>query len=163
MTAKAEFNAEEWSLVLEGPPIAAMRVISASRGGTIRESLEMGKAYTEERENHGSSELLDAIVGDRPALDPKDYSSPEELGTVGMARLRGAVETVASKGTSIEVDEYKAFVYSLSERVARAHKEGGFLGIGGKEISEDERAALEQIASALEYTPPAPESLDPQS
>jgi len=45
MTKKAEFNAEEWSVVLQGPPIAGMMVITAERGGTLRESVSMGKAY----------------------------------------------------------------------------------------------------------------------
>lgn len=154
MTQKADFNAEEWSLVLEGPPIAALLVISADRGGTIRESLSIGKAYAAERENHGSSELLDAIVSDRPTLDPKAFQSPGEIATVGMARLRGALETVEAKGTSIEADDYRRFVYALADRVARSHKEGGFLGIGGKEISDAERNALETVASTLGYTPP---------
>ena len=156
MTQKADFNAEEWSLVLEGPPIAAMLVIASDRGGTIRESLSIGKAYAAERENHGSSELLDAIVSDRPTLDPKSFESPTDIATVGMARLRGAVETIEQKGTSVEVDDYRRFVYSLAERVARRHKEGGFLGIGGEEISDAERNALQTIASTLDYTPPEP-------
>jgi hypothetical protein len=71
-----------------------------------------------------------------------------------MARLRGALETVEQKGTSIEVEDYKRFVYALADRVARSHKEGGFLGIGGKEVSDDERTALETVASTLGYTPP---------
>lgn len=156
MTQKADFNAEEWSLILEGPPIAGLLVVTANRGGTIRESLSMGKAYGAERENHGSSELLDAIVSDRPTLDPKAFETPGEIGTVGMSRLRGAVQTLEQKGTSIEVEDYKRFVYALADRVARSHKEGGFLRIGGKEVSDKERAALETIAQTLGYTPPEP-------
>jgi hypothetical protein len=33
--------------------------------------------------------------------------------------------------------------------VARAHKEGGFLGIGGKEVSESEQAALDEITGLV--------------
>ena len=39
MTRKAEFNADEWSTVVDGPLYAGMRVISADRGGTLRETL----------------------------------------------------------------------------------------------------------------------------
>ena len=46
MTQKAEFNAEEWSLILEGAPTAAMIVIAAGKGGTIRESMSIGKALS---------------------------------------------------------------------------------------------------------------------
>jgi hypothetical protein len=38
---------------------------------------------------------------------------------------------------------------TLADTVARAHKEGGVLGIGGKEVSESEQAALDEIAAVL--------------
>ena len=62
MTTKADFNAEEWSTVVEAPVYAAMRVITADRGGTLRESLAMGHVYQEARGHHGESELLDELV-----------------------------------------------------------------------------------------------------
>ena len=41
MTTKAEFNAEEWQNVAEGPALGGLIVIAAQRGGTIRESVQM--------------------------------------------------------------------------------------------------------------------------
>jgi hypothetical protein len=38
--------------------------------------------------------------------------------------------------------------------VAGAHKEGGFLGIGGKQISDAENQALDELSIAL-GSPPA--------
>ena len=58
MTTKADFNAEEWSLILEAGPTAAMVVIRANKGGTIRESLAIGKVNNEARQAQGQSELL---------------------------------------------------------------------------------------------------------
>jgi hypothetical protein len=150
MTSKADFNAEEWSTVLEGPPIAGMIVITAQRGGTIRESIQLGKAYTEARQQQGTSDLLDAIVSEQPQIDRTRYRSPEELRENGLARLREAVELLDQKATPDEVDDYKRFVIGLAERAAAAHKEGGVLGIGGEEVSENERAALDEIAAALD-------------
>jgi hypothetical protein len=149
MTKKAEFNAEEWSQVLEGPPIAGMIVVTSERGGTLRESISMGKAYTEARQQHGSSELLDEIVGANPEIDTKEFSSAEELREKGLQRLRDAVALVESKATPEEAEGYKAFVVSLAQRVAEAHKEGGFLGVGGKEVGEAEQAALDEIKEAV--------------
>ena len=62
MTRKADFNAEEWSAVVEAPVYAAMRVITADRGGTLRESLALGRVYQEARAGHGESALLDELV-----------------------------------------------------------------------------------------------------
>jgi len=150
MTTKADFSAEEWSLVLEGPPIAGMIVITAQRGGTLRESIQLGKAYAEARKQQGSSELLDAIVSEQPQVDQSRYRSPEELREGGLARLREAVELLEQKAATEEVDDYKRFVVGLAERAAAAHKEGGFLGVGGKDVSDAERAALDEIAAAVD-------------
>jgi hypothetical protein len=149
MTTKAEFNAEEWSKVLAGPPAAGLRVVLADRGGTIRESMQMGRVYAEARNEQGSSELLDEIVAEQPGIDPADFGSPEEAPGAAMRQLQEAITVLNEKARPEEVEDFKAFVRELAERVASAHKEGGVLGIGGKEVSESERAALDEIEAAL--------------
>jgi hypothetical protein len=47
------------------------------------------------------------------------------------------------------VEAFKGFVLRVAETVARAHKEGGVLGIGGKEVSEREQAVLDDLAASL--------------
>ena len=150
MTKKADFNAEEWSQVLEGPPIAGLIVITAQKGGTLRESISLGKAYAEAREAHGNSELLDAIVAERPEMDPNKYGSLESLRTDGLTKIREAIELLEQKATPEEVDDYKRFVVGLAERAAHAHKSGGFLGIGGEEVSDSERQAMDEINAAVD-------------
>jgi hypothetical protein len=44
---------------------------------------------------------------------------------------------------------------TVAQAVAGAHKEGGFLGIGGTAISEAEEQALDEISAALGSPPPA--------
>ncbi len=154
MTGKAEFNAEEWSLILEAAPTAAMVVIASGKGGTIRESLSIGKTFAAEKENAEATELLAAIVNDRPELDTKRYSDPSELGTLGLTRVRSALETLEAKGTSVEADDFKRFIYAVALNAAEAHKEGGFLGIGGTRVSEPEAEALGKLAEALSYDAP---------
>ncbi len=39
---------------------------------------------------------------------------------------------------------------ALADTVAKAHKEGGFLGIGGTQVSEHEQAALDEIAAIFD-------------
>jgi hypothetical protein len=69
-------------------------------------------------------------------------------------QLRKAIEILEAKATSSEADAYKRFVMTLAQAVAGAHKEGGFLGIGGKQISDAENQALDEISGAL-GAPPA--------
>ncbi|MGI9184983.1 MAG: hypothetical protein ACR2GZ_08465 [Solirubrobacteraceae bacterium] len=156
MTSKADFNAEEWSTVVDGPLYAGMRVISADRGGTLRESLAMGRAYQEARTHHGDSELLDELVKSPPAIDPdRVREAGGNIATVATNQLREAVGILAAKATAAETDDYKRFVMTIAQAVASAHKEGGFLGIGGKQISDAENQALDELSAALGAPPAA--------
>ncbi len=145
MTGKADFSAEEWELVREGPPAAGMVALTAEKGGSFRESWAMAKEYTEARKEHGESELLDALVAEKP--DTKRYHSKEELQDVGLRRLGEAVALLEQKATPGEVAGYKKFVLGVAERVAEAHKEHG------TQVSDAERQAIEKIAASLNPTP----------
>jgi hypothetical protein len=150
MTKKADFNADEWSTIAEGPLLAGMRVITATRGGTIRESLAMGQTYARARQQQGESELLDDLVAAPPSVDPNRIRSAGDLGSASSERLREALRLLEEKATPAEVDAYKRFVLTAAEAAANAHKEGGFMGVGGKQVSDEEQAALDDIAATLQ-------------
>jgi hypothetical protein len=154
MTTKAEFNAEEWEQVVRTPALAALTVIAAQRGGSLRESLAAGKAYTEAREEH-ESDLIGEIAATPPSLKPGEFSSKEDLRMGALERVREAVALLESKATLEEVDAYKQFTLSVAQRAAEADKSGGVLGIGGERVSDAEREALRELAEALGTEPPA--------
>jgi hypothetical protein len=148
MTTKSEFNAEEWEGVAQAPALAALMVIVADRGGTIRESIALGKAYTEARQV-GSSGLINELVSSPPRLDPTSMGPRDQLREQLPQRLTEATRLVGEKGTPEEADEYRDFILRVADVVAHAHKEGGVLGIGGKEVSEAEQAALDELRRTL--------------
>ena len=143
MTGKADFTEEEWKVVLEGPPSAGMIVLTAQRGGTIRESVALARAYVEARQQHGESQLLDEIVAAKPQMDHTRYHSVEELKQHGLQHLREAVELLERKATADELEDYRRFVLTLANRVASAHREGG------TSVSEAEQAAIDEISTTL--------------
>jgi hypothetical protein len=156
MTHKADFNAEEWSTVVDGPLYAGMRMISVDRGGTLRESLAMGRVYQEAREHHAESELLDELVKSPPSIDPdRVREAGGNIAAVATQQLRDGIAILEAKATPTEIDAYKRFVMTVAQAVAGAHKEGGFLGLGGKQISEAENQALDEISTALGAPPAA--------
>ena len=155
MTSKAEFNAEEWSTVVDGPLYAGLRVITADRGGAIRETLAMSRVYQEARAKHGENELLDELVKSPPSIDAGRAREVQgNIGKITSQQLREAIRILESQATPAEVDAYKTFVMTVAQAVAGAHKEGGFLGVGGKQVSEAENQALDEISTAL-GSPPA--------
>ena len=143
MTGKADFTEEEWELVREGPPTAGLVVLTASSGGSFRESWAMAKAFTEARKDSGASELLDEIVGESPKV--KRYHTPEDAENEGLSRLRDAVALLEQKATPEELDAYRHFTLDVADRVASAHREKGEIG----DVSAPEREAIEKIGATL--------------
>jgi hypothetical protein len=143
MTGKADFRPQEWEVVLEGPSSAGLMVVTAQRGGTIREMFAMAKAYTEARQQHGESELVDEIVSAKPEVDHTRYRSADELKQHALQRLKDAIALLETKATPDEVDGYRRFVLALAEKVANAHREGG------TDVSPAEQAAIDDISSAI--------------
>lgn len=145
MTTKSEFNAEEWERVARAPALAGVMVALADRGGSFRESLALGKAYAAAKRDGSGSELLQELVASPPSLDRESAGKPDQI----PEQIREAVRIVEQKATPEEAEEYRQFILRLADVVAHAHKEGGVLGIGGKEVSPDEQAALDQLSTTL--------------
>lgn len=152
MTTKSEFNAEEWGQVAQAPALAGLMVMLSDRGGAIRESIALGKAYAEAKRG-GGSEFIDALVSSPPQLSPSDMGQPDQLREQLPQRIQEAVQAVESKATPEETQEYRDFILRVADVVAHAAKEGGVLGIGGKEVSPEEQKALDQLAASLGGTP----------
>jgi hypothetical protein len=145
MTGKGDFTEEEWDLLREGPAAAGMMVVMADRGGTLRETFAMAKAYGEARNHHGESELLDELVAAGPKRGAR-YHSTEELDAQGQQRLREAADLLARKATPNELEDYRAFVVTLAKKVAEAHREHD------QQVSEREQAAITEIEASLGAT-----------
>jgi hypothetical protein len=144
MTTKAAFSPSEWQLVLEGPPTAGLLVISASHGGTIRETIAMSKAYAEARAQHGESELLDEIMAEKPRLERGgNVRTHQELRDQGLDSLASVTTLLEHKATAEERDDYQRFVLTVANKVAAAHREGG------KQVSPAEEQAIQDITTAL--------------
>jgi len=127
------------------PALAGVMVALADRGGTFRESLALGKAYAAAKRDGSGSELLQELVASPPSLDRESAGQPDQI----PEQIREAVRTVEEKATPEEAEEYRQFILRLADVVAHAHKEGGVLGIGGKEVSPEEQAALDRLSSTL--------------
>jgi hypothetical protein len=148
MTAKADFNAEEWQTVVEVPMLAGVYTVAAGRGGTIRETIAMGQVYAEVLQAQ-SGGLIDEVAASPPPFDPPRLQQGGSVAELTRAKLTEALRILGEKATPEEVEAYKAFVLSVARAAAEAHKEGGFIGFGGKQVSPEEQAALDEIEQAL--------------
>jgi hypothetical protein len=161
MTTKKDYTTEEWNQLLESPLQAGFYVIYAdpSVTGMFKEMKALFKAVLEQTIPDGAQELVGSLVADikeksenkeqMPSSDDMSKGDPEEI----MARMLAFVQNVAAlvdaKATSEEAAGFKVWLYAVAKAVSEAVKDGGFMGMGGKPVSDKEKAALENLKSTL--------------
>jgi hypothetical protein len=162
MTDKSNFTPEEWRLLLESVMMAGIAVSAAEPSGLwglLKESFAEGSALMQAKMDPGSNPLIKAVVADfetaqgrgaaRDDLKAKlAGSKPAEIKAKCIETLRQAAAVVDAKAPD-DAAAFKGWLRQISQHVAEASKEGGFLGIGGVSVSEAEKATLAEISSAL--------------
>ncbi len=159
MADKSTFTAEEWATLLKAPAMAGLVIVAADPSGpfgAIKESFATGKALAEVKMQGGANALIDAIVQDFGTPEGRELAKPsgmlgsslEEAQANALSVCRNAADIVTAKSPD-EAEAFKQWLMSISQRVAEASKEGGFLGFGGTLVSEQEQAALHSISGAL--------------
>lgn len=148
---KERFSTSEWEAVRLGPVAAAQAVMMASPSGLVGSVKEVGsvlEAFREGRRDAAPASLLNVAFDDDPSKEEFVAVVKDRTPAAVLDLVRGAVNTVSQRDPSA-VGSYKAFILSTAQRVAEASKEGGFLGIGGKQVSGDEQATLDRIRTLL--------------
>ena len=75
-------------------------------------------------------------------------AKPADVVQRSLENLREVSAILAAKAPG-DAPAFKAWLKSISQKVAEASSEGGFLGIGGVQVSDAEKATLGDIAKAL--------------
>ncbi|HEX2173723.1 MAG TPA: hypothetical protein VHL09_14895, partial [Dehalococcoidia bacterium] len=70
-----------------------------------------------------------------------------------LEKCRSARAFLAVKAGEPEGRAYRNWILAVARSVAMASKEGGFLGIGGRPVSPEESAALQELAEVLGLEP----------
>jgi hypothetical protein len=162
MASKTTFTAEEWRRLLQSPMIAAMAVTAADPSGlwgTLKEGLAASSALAEAKADAGANELIRAVVADFESPEARTVardglrekfagSKPEEMKASAVEELHEISGLLDAKAPE-DATAFKSWLQAIAERVADASKEGGFLGFGGVQVSDAEKATLADIAGAL--------------
>lgn len=160
MTTKANFTEDEWKVLGRAPMMAGLVVVAASPSGPIgmvQESLAVARILSEAKTQTGSSELLTALVSDlstpggRQAPDISELrgKSPDEIRRYALDGCQQAVAVLDRKARPEESQAFKRWLHSVGQKVAEAAKEGGFLGFGGTQVSDQEKQALTDLRKTL--------------
>jgi hypothetical protein len=158
MAGKADFTADEWSLLCKSPMLAGMVVVAASPSGpfgVIKEMVAMGKLVAETKAKGGDG-LISAVVNEittREGIErakPTEIQgkSPDQARVYALDQLKQVAALLHQKAPG-DATAFTQWLQEVAQRVASASKEGGFLGFGGTLVSEQEQAALRDTAAAL--------------
>jgi len=146
---KARYSADQWATVRLAPMAVAQAVMAASPSGMIGRSKELAAATS-------------AIAAGKEAASPTslvslafdtDLTSSEidvlkQNPAPATTLIRDAVAAVSTNSPA-DSSEYGRFLVNVATQVAEASKEGGFLGVGGTRVSEDEQKAIDQVRKAV--------------
>lgn len=160
MSVKDNFSADEWFKVMTAPARAGAAVVAASPSGVtglVAEAQAIASAIREQVSGAGRTPLLEAMAADLMGTppDPRELPSQDRARSMEEARaasidaVRQAVWLVGSKATPEDAAAYRRLLWTVAGRTAEAAREGGFLGIGGEQVSEKERAALNELRGVL--------------
>ena len=100
-----------------------MYVITAQKGGSIRESMAVGKVYAEARDKSTGSALVDQIVESLTSVSPNEFDSKEQFRAEAVARIGEAAGLLAAQAQEADVAAYRDFILELVQRVARRGQE----------------------------------------
>jgi hypothetical protein len=162
MTDKSSFTPDEWKLLLESVMMASLAVSAAEPSGLwglLKESFAGGTELAKAKLDPGANELIKAVVADFGTIDGRSIarddlkkkltgSKPADIKAKCVETLRQVGALVDSKAPGDAV-AFKGWLRQISQHVAEAATEGGFLGMGGVAVSETEKATLAEISSAL--------------
>jgi hypothetical protein len=162
MANKATFTSEEWKQLLESPMLASMAVTAAEPSGLwgmLQESFAAGGMLAKAKADLGTNELIRAVVADfgsaegraaaRDGLQARlSGSKPAEARDKAIDGLRQVAALLDAKAPG-DAAAFKSWLHSIGQHVAQAAKEGGFLGFGGVQVSDAEKATLADISHAL--------------
>ena len=158
MTSRNDFAEDEWSRIVRAPFMAGLAISLADPGGPVETTKET-LATLESATNPPSGEELLAEVameihamrerkqsplgGYRPAADAGP--AVEQV----LEELRGVRVIVTAKATPAEATAFGRWLVAAAQAAAHAADEGGFLGFGAEQVSEREKAMLDQVRAAV--------------
>jgi hypothetical protein len=148
--------------------LAGMAVSAADPSGlwgTLKEAFASRSALAASKLDPSSNDLVKEAIADLETSEGRSAvqetlckhvaladSGPPEIVQRSLDSLRDVSAILDTKAPD-DAAGFKAFLRGISQMVAEASLEGGFLGFGGVRVSSAEKATLADIAKALGTNP----------
>jgi hypothetical protein len=169
MSLETRFTEEEQVLLSSLPAIfgSAMTFAADSGLATIKEMISSSRTMLAGTKKFAANEIISGILPSMQSMqdamaEAKDLraklqahlaaqnvSNKEQMAKLVIDDAQKINDLLATKSTPDEADQYKNWVLDIAEEVAKSASEGGFLGFGGTQISDGEKALFAEMAATL--------------
>ena len=146
---KARYSAEQWTKVRLAPMVAAQAVMDASPSGRFGRSKELAavaSAITASQNTASPTSVVSLAFDEELTSD--ETSVLKDKPKSGVNVIRDAVAAVSANSPGDRA-EFGRLLVHVATKVAEASKEGGFLGVGGTQVSETELKAIDEIRALV--------------
>lgn len=160
MTTRPAYSEDDWTALIQAPKVIALAVIAASATQPVQAQHELNaldQALLNARQSSGSP-LIAAVANDPRANvtgdDPLNRTGgwPVDFPRAMVGAINSCQQVsslLGGRAIAEETKAYKHWLLQIGREVAKAEKEGGLFGLGGKPISDDEMAVLRVLALVL--------------
>ena len=160
MSVRDNFTSEEWLNIMTAPGRTGAAVVAASPSGLtglVAEAQAIAASVRESVSGTPRTPLMEAMAAELMGTppDPKDLPREdtrnlEEVKERSVQAVRQAVWLVSTKASPEDAAAYRQMLLKVAENTANAAKEGGFLGIGGEQVNDKERAVLDELRRVIQ-------------
>jgi hypothetical protein len=162
MATKADFSDDVWAKISTLPMNVMIAAAAAQSDGSTdsnREVLAGMSELAQAEKEHAGNELIQAVLLDLKVqeaegkIDHEVTMSGEEAAVFAQQTLEGAavaVEAISKVASEQEAAEFAGWIHDIAEQTVQAAKSGGFLGIGGDEVSPSENVFIVELERQLD-------------
>lgn len=161
MVGKAGFAPDEWNQIVQSVLTAGIAVSAAEPSGLIgmvQESMASARALIDAKTSQ-NDELIQAVAAELQTSDGRTAAKaglsslfagakPADIKVRAIGALKKTTAILDAKAPADSL-AFKTWLRHIAQSVAEAASEGGFLGFGGVTVSENEKATLADISTAL--------------
>ncbi len=161
-----KFSDDEWFLISSVPSMVGAAMAGAGKSGiigTTKEAMASMKSVVAGKSDYPDNETIAAVLTKAESFSEakekagayrekamaqfkeQNITNPEEFNSYMLDNAKTAIALVKERQGEKEADEYQTWCIAIAKKVAEAASEGGFMGFGGEQVSDGERALMTEL------------------
>ncbi len=165
-SVKEQFSDDQWFLISSVPSMVGAAMAGAGKSGiigTTKEAMASMKSVVAGKNDYPDNQLIAAVLEKAESFGEakekagayrekamaqfkeQNITNPEEFNRYMLDNSRQAIALVTEKQGEKEAAEYQEWCITVAKKVAEAASEGGFMGFGGEQVSEGEKALMAEL------------------